>query len=67
MIRIDGVSKSWGDRHVLRNCSLEIEAGETLVVIGSSGTGKSTLLRCIIGLLAPDSGRVFVDGHDEST
>jgi len=64
MIRIDGVSKSWSERHVLRNCSLEIETGETLVVIGSSGTGKSTLLRCIIGLIAPDSGRVFVDGHD---
>ena len=64
MIRIDGVSKSWGERHVLRNCSLDIETGETLVVIGSSGTGKSTLLRCIIGLITPDSGRVFVDGHD---
>ena len=64
MIRIDGISKSWGDRHILRDCSLEVKRGETLVVIGSSGTGKSTLLRCIIGLLAPDSGRVFVDGHD---
>ena len=64
MIRIDGVSKSWGERHVLRDCSLDIQAGETLVVIGSSGTGKSTLLRCIIGLVTPDEGRVFVDGHD---
>ncbi|MHC4955698.1 MAG: ABC transporter ATP-binding protein [Planctomycetota bacterium] len=64
MIRIDSLSKSWGDRHVLRECNLEVRRGETMVVIGSSGTGKSTLLRCIIGLLAPDSGRVFVDGLD---
>ncbi|MEM8884029.1 MAG: ABC transporter ATP-binding protein [Planctomycetota bacterium] len=64
MIRIDGVSKAWGDRTVLRDCSLEIQNGETLVVIGSSGTGKSTLLRCIIGLVEPDQGRVYVDGQD---
>jgi phospholipid/cholesterol/gamma-HCH transport system ATP-binding protein len=67
MIRIDKISKSWGDRPVLRECSLEVTRGETLVVIGSSGSGKSTLLRCIIGLLQPDSGRVLVDGHDVHT
>ena len=64
MIRIDSISKSWGDRHVLRGCNLEVQRGETLVVIGSSGTGKSTLLRCIIGLVEPDDGAVYVDGHN---
>jgi phospholipid/cholesterol/gamma-HCH transport system ATP-binding protein len=64
MIVIEHVSKSFGNRHVLRDCCLEIKRGETTVIIGSSGTGKSTLLRTIIGLTEPDSGRVFVDGKD---
>ena len=64
MIRIDRLSKSWGDRAVLRECNLDIREGETMVVIGSSGTGKSTLLRCIIGLLRPDTGCVYVDGEN---
>ncbi|MEE8105637.1 MAG: ABC transporter ATP-binding protein [Planctomycetota bacterium] len=70
MIQIENISVSFGTRHVLRDCSLEVKTGETLVVIGSSGTGKSTLLRVIIGLQVPDSGRVVVDGqsvHDLSS
>ena len=67
MIRIDNVSKSFGQRHVLRDCTIEVDKGETLVVIGSSGTGKSTLLRIIIGLLEPDKGMVFVDGKNVHT
>ena len=64
MIVVDHVSKSFGQRHILRDCCLEIRRGETTVIIGSSGTGKSTLLRTIIGLTEPDSGRVVVDGKD---
>jgi len=64
MILLDKVSVQFGDRRVLRECTLEVQDGETLVVIGSSGTGKSTLLRTIIGLLRPDSGNVYVDGQD---
>jgi len=64
MIRIDNLSKSFGDRQILRGCNLEVQRGETLVVIGSSGTGKSTLLRCVIGLIEPDEGSIFVDGHN---
>jgi len=64
MIVIDHVSKAFGRRQVLRDCSLEIRKGETMVIIGSSGTGKSTLLRCIIGLTEPDQGRVFGNGKD---
>ena len=64
MIQIEDLSVSFGNRHVLRNCSLEVQEGETLVVIGSSGTGKSTLLRVMIGLQAPDSGVVTVRGKN---
>jgi phospholipid/cholesterol/gamma-HCH transport system ATP-binding protein len=64
MISLDNVSKSFGKRQVLRDCSLTVNRGETMVIIGSSGTGKSTLLRAIVGLLAPDTGRVVVDGQD---
>jgi len=64
MIRLERVSKSFGERHVLRDCTVEVAKGETLVVIGSSGTGKSTLLRTIIALETPDAGRVVVDGQD---
>jgi phospholipid/cholesterol/gamma-HCH transport system ATP-binding protein len=64
LIEIENISKSFGSRHVLRDCSLRVEKGETMVVIGASGTGKSTLLKTIIGLLPPDSGRVLVDGQE---
>ena len=63
MIEIKNISKSFGTRHVLRDCSLRVERGETMVVIGASGTGKSTLLKTIIGLLDPDTGHVLVDGQ----
>ncbi|MHC4547155.1 MAG: ABC transporter ATP-binding protein [Planctomycetota bacterium] len=64
MIVLEHVSKTFGERPVLRDCSLEVQRGETMVIIGSSGTGKSTLLRTIIGLMAPDEGRIFIDGKD---
>lgn len=64
MIEIEHVSLSFGHKQVLRDCNLVVEKGETVVIIGSSGTGKSTLLRTIIGLTTPDDGRVLVDGKD---
>jgi phospholipid/cholesterol/gamma-HCH transport system ATP-binding protein len=64
VISIEGVSKRFGDRWVLRDCTIDVAKGETLVVIGSSGTGKSTLLRTIIGLVEPDKGTVKIDGMD---
>jgi phospholipid/cholesterol/gamma-HCH transport system ATP-binding protein len=63
-IHIRNVDKSFNGRPVLRQCTLDIERGKTLVVIGRSGGGKSVLLKNIIGLLRPDSGEIFVDGHD---
>lgn len=64
MIEIKGLNKSYPDRQVLRNASAVIKDGEAFTVIGPSGTGKSTLLRCIVRLLKPDSGAILVDGRD---
>ena len=63
-IQIVDLCKSFGDKVVLDHLSLDIPEGESLVMVGPSGTGKSVLLKHMIGLLAPDSGRVVVDGED---
>ena len=62
MIRVRGLAKAFGAKRVLEGLDLDIERGETMVVIGGSGTGKSVLLKHIIGLLSPDAGEVVVDG-----
>lgn len=62
LIRVDHVSKSFGDLHVLRDVDLELFSGENLVVLGRSGTGKSVLIKLISGLLKPDSGNINVLG-----
>ncbi len=64
MIRLEGLHKAFGTNEVLRGVDLEIGRGETMVVIGQSGSGKSVLLKHIIGLLCPDRGRVFVGGRE---
>lgn len=64
MVELQGLHKSFNSHHVLNNLNLSIEKGTTLVVIGRSGCGKSVMLKHIIGVLNPDSGRVFVDGQD---
>jgi len=64
MIEIQEVSKSFESHKVLDKTSLKIETGSTCVIIGRSGCGKSVLLKHIVGLLKPDSGRVFVDGKE---
>jgi phospholipid/cholesterol/gamma-HCH transport system ATP-binding protein len=64
MISLRGISKRFGTNQVLDGLDLEVERGETMVVIGGSGTGKSVLLKHIIGLLRPDAGEVVVDGVD---
>jgi len=62
MIKIAGLEKSFGDNPVLRGIDLTVEKGETMVVIGQSGSGKSVLLKHIIGLLRPDAGEIWVGG-----
>ena len=63
-IRIEGVSKSFGSNLVLDGVDLEIEPGESLAIIGQSGSGKSVTLKCILGLIRPDRGAIRVDGED---
>jgi phospholipid/cholesterol/gamma-HCH transport system ATP-binding protein len=63
-ISLQHIYKSFGPKDVLRDMSLDIERGESIVIVGGSGTGKSVTLKHIIGLIRPDRGRVIVDGHD---
>ena len=62
IIELKGISKSFGSNKVLNNIDLEIYRGEALGIIGPSGTGKSTILRIIAGLMEPDSGEVYIQG-----
>jgi phospholipid/cholesterol/gamma-HCH transport system ATP-binding protein len=64
MIEIMSVHKRFGNLHVLQGLSLGVEKGESMTVIGGSGSGKSVLLKHIIGLLFPDKGRVIIDGQE---
>lgn len=63
-IKIDNVHKSFGERIVLDGLSLEIKRGESIVVIGGSGTGKSVLIKSIQGILIPESGSITIDGDE---
>ena len=63
-ISIQHVYKSFGGRPVLRDMSIDIERGETVVIVGGSGTGKSVTLKHSIGLIKPDHGHVFIDGEE---
>jgi len=63
-IRTVDLHKSFGDNHVLRGISLDFPVGKTTVILGGSGSGKSVLMKHLIGLLQPDSGEVFVEGQN---
>src|ERR1700693_4526857 len=63
-VAVEGLHKSFGNQSVLNGISLGVSRGETLAVLGRSGTGKSVLLRLIIGLETPDSGSVRIHGQD---
>jgi phospholipid/cholesterol/gamma-HCH transport system ATP-binding protein len=64
MIKVINVYKKFGKNQVLRGVNLDIDKGESMVVIGGSGSGKSVLMKHVIGLLQPDSGQVLIDGQD---
>ncbi|HUR29464.1 MAG TPA: ATP-binding cassette domain-containing protein, partial [Planctomycetota bacterium] len=67
LLRYVDVWKAFGPRQVLAGLSLEVQKGETFCIMGPSGSGKSVTLRHVIGLMRPDKGQVFVEGHDMST
>jgi phospholipid/cholesterol/gamma-HCH transport system ATP-binding protein len=62
-IVLKGVKKSFGEKHVLNGIDIEVGRGRSLVVIGGSGTGKSVMLKCILGILRPDGGEIMVGGE----
>ncbi len=64
MIRILDLHKSFGANRVLAGVDLTVARGESLVIIGGSGTGKSVLVKCILGLVRPDSGRILIEGRE---
>jgi len=64
VVRLDGVSKSFDGRRVLDDVSFEVGRGRAFCLLGRSGTGKSVTLKHIVGLVRPDSGHVYVEGHD---
>lgn len=64
MITLENVHKSFGPKHVLRGVDLTIPKGESMVIIGGSGTGKSVTLKSVLGLVTPDQGRILVDDQD---
>ena len=63
-IELNNVKKSFGPKHVLNGITVSVQKGHSLVVIGGSGTGKSVMLKCILGLLQPDSGSIRIAGEE---
>ncbi len=64
LIEVHDVHKSFDGNHVLRGINLTVRHGESMVVIGGSGTGKSVLIKCIIGILTPEQGKIYVAGQE---
>ena len=66
MLRIEGLNQFYGGSHVLRDISLEVPTGQVTALLGRNGVGKTTLLKCLTGLLPIRSGRILLDGQDIS-
>lgn len=64
VIEVNGIHKSFGDNHVLNDFSMRVHAGENAAILGKSGSGKSVLIKCIIGLISPERGSIYVLGQD---
>ncbi|MEH6409215.1 MAG: ATP-binding cassette domain-containing protein [Hyphomonas sp.] len=64
ILKLEGIEKSFGNNHVLRSVDLDVAPGQSLVVIGGSGSGKSVMLKVALGLMTPTGGKVLFDGHD---
>ncbi|MCE8467767.1 ATP-binding cassette domain-containing protein, partial [Rhodovulum sulfidophilum] len=66
MIELRHIEKAFGRNRVLRGVNLTVPKGASMVIIGGSGTGKSVLLKCILGLVRPDAGQILIEGEDAS-
>ena len=64
MIEIKNVSKSFGEKVVLRDVSAQLLPGKTNLIIGTSGSGKTVLIKIMVGLMTPDKGNIFYEGKD---
>ena len=64
MIKFDKIHKSFGANHVLRGINLTVDRGKSMVIIGGSGSGKSVLIKTVLGLVPPDKGKIFVDNKN---
>ena len=62
-IRLKNLHKRFGDKVVLSDLNLDVEKGESVVIMGGSGSGKSVSLKCLLGLLTPDGGDIQIDGE----
>ena len=67
VLELKDIKKSFGDNHVLKGFSLQLYEGENLVIMGKSGSGKSVLVKCIVGLIQPDSGSITIRDKDITT
>lgn len=63
-VRIRGLTKSYGGLHVLRDLDLDVYRGETLCILGESGSGKTVLIKSLVGIISPDAGEIYIDAHD---
>lgn len=64
MIELKNIQKSFGDKPVIKDVSATMKAGQCNLIIGSSGSGKTVLMKCMVGLFEPDGGQVVYDGKD---
>lgn len=64
MIEVKDIKKSFGDKHVLKGISTVLESGKTNLIIGSSGSGKTVFIKCLVGLLKPEQGGIYYDGKE---
>ncbi|WGF91513.1 ABC transporter ATP-binding protein [Aequorivita marisscotiae] len=64
VLELKDIHKSFGENHVLKGFNLQLFEGENLVIMGKSGSGKSVMVKCIVGLIQPDSGSITINGHD---